>query len=102
MAELGTVIGERVEDPVHDEGDGELHPHHHTDDHGGDDLECVEHGDPPWDLALLADEATLVLVPLGCLAMLESLHVGTGSQAARTGGPRTPHRGDGSGTRRAA
>ncbi|APY90095.1 hypothetical protein A7J05_34470 [Streptomyces alfalfae] len=23
---------------VDDEGDGELHPHHHADDHGGEDL----------------------------------------------------------------
>ena len=51
---------------------------------------------------MLDDEATLVLLPLDCLAVLGSSHVGTGTQAARTGGARAPHRGDGPRTRRAA
>jgi acetate---CoA ligase (ADP-forming) len=46
-AELATVTGECVEDPVEDKGDGELHPHHQADGHGGGDLKCVEHDDPP-------------------------------------------------------
>lgn len=46
MAELAAVLGKRVQDPVHDEGDGELHPHHQADDDRGDYLECVEHDDP--------------------------------------------------------
>ncbi len=44
----------------------------------------------------------LVLLTLGCLAVLGSVHVGTGTQTARTGGPRTPHRGHRPRTRRAA
>ncbi|CAG6390641.1 hypothetical protein SCOCK_10109 [Actinacidiphila cocklensis] len=102
VAELATVLREGIEDRVHDEGDGELHPHHHADDHGGDDLERVEHDDPFWYLASLADEATLALLSLSCLALLGSNHVGTGTQGTRTGGARAPHRGDGPRTRRAA
>jgi hypothetical protein len=45
-AELVAVAGECAEDRVDDEGDGELHPHHHADDHRGEHLECVEHDDP--------------------------------------------------------
>jgi hypothetical protein len=37
VAELAAVLRKGVEDRVHDEGDGELHPHHHADDHGSDD-----------------------------------------------------------------
>src|SRR3954453_2342607 len=55
----------------------------------------------PSDLAVLADKATLVLLPLDCLAVLESSHVGTRTQAARTGRARAPHPGDSPRSRRA-
>jgi hypothetical protein len=45
-AELAAVVRQGVEDPVDNKGDGELHPHHHADDHDGEHLKCVEHDDP--------------------------------------------------------
>src|SRR3546814_4129699 len=80
----------RISDWSSDVCSSDLHSHNH----GRDDLECIKHGDP-FDLALLGIEATLALLPLACLALLDSEHVDTGPQGAGAGGPRTSHRGDG-------